>query len=696
MAEYIEYHPLKFWLDPASIAEIVAHIQAYLVNNPINSTTEIETIIHDYLIAHPELIGGVDSVNGETGEVVLTADNINAGETVTIKDVLDSLQDQINNIIISIPSDYQQLIDDVSDLKSALNDDVNGIITGEKVKSYTFQWVDGGINASTGALNSNAYAIRTNPVQFNTDSISIDDRTRNNIWRLYWVSYSDETAISTSKVDSGSFANADFPVTLSVNPNLYYRFMYLDTSSTARPSADGLTMVGNTSEPFQIQYVPDAVRADVDGIKQIVSLSGLTWVAGRINSSGANFNGAGYAYRTNDYYEFENEIVTVQDANANHANYTLVLYGYDKETSAFVAGVVWPYIDVANKKIRVNTAYKYRFMYLDTTSTEMPDYTKLSLDYGYTSNSFSSVNEKLESLSDADPFRVKNAIRKPRITFIDDDGHIQFYRLIYPLMLQKGVPYCVAYMANEYPYYPGNLHMTYAQCQDVVDAGGEILGHGTTDLTTLSIQAAETDVTNTKAILEQYGFDIKGYVYPSGGSNPSIRAMIAKHYAYGMKTNEAQQVYRVNTNCVPSYYINRCNNGGYYDAQTGDYANVDTASLDYMKSVIDECVSQNGWLIFVSHAAYMPEGSRRPGYENVDQVQLLSDTIDYILSLKNGGTDIDIVTASEAFAMFGNAYEAGDYLGYWNESQNYHTVPGCAISKEGKWDFPNSQRITHA
>lgn len=117
MAEYIEYHPLKFWLDPASIAEIVAHIQTYLVNNPINSTSEIETIIHDYLIAHPELIGGVDSVNGLTGEVVLTADNISGGENVTIADVLDSLQDQINDIVISIPSDYQQLIDDVSDLK---------------------------------------------------------------------------------------------------------------------------------------------------------------------------------------------------------------------------------------------------------------------------------------------------------------------------------------------------------------------------------------------------------------------------------------------------------------------------------------------------------------------------------------------------------------------------------------------------
>ena len=116
MAEYIEYHPLKFWLDPASIAEIVAHIQRYLVDNPINSATEIETIIHDYLIAHPELIGVV-SVNGETGEVVLNADDIIASGNVTIKDMLDSLQNQINEIANKFESGI-----DLSDLSPMLQD----------------------------------------------------------------------------------------------------------------------------------------------------------------------------------------------------------------------------------------------------------------------------------------------------------------------------------------------------------------------------------------------------------------------------------------------------------------------------------------------------------------------------------------------------------------------------------------------
>jgi len=178
MAEYIEYHPLKFWLDPASIAEIVAHIQTYLVNNPINSTTEIETIIHDYLIAHPELIGGVDSVNGQTGEVVLTADNISAGENVTIKDVLDSLQDQIDDIIASIPSDYQQLINDVSDLKSAFDtviNDTDGFINYDYDTPFER-------DADPTADNSLALGVKRTQtvVTFNTTNLPKNTRTRLN------------------------------------------------------------------------------------------------------------------------------------------------------------------------------------------------------------------------------------------------------------------------------------------------------------------------------------------------------------------------------------------------------------------------------------------------------------------------------------------------------------------------------------
>lgn len=94
---YTMYTPLNVWLDPASITDVVAYIQTYLSENTIYSETEIETIIHDYLIAHPELIGGVQSVNGKTGTVVLSASDINTENNVTIESVLANLKSSIGD-----------------------------------------------------------------------------------------------------------------------------------------------------------------------------------------------------------------------------------------------------------------------------------------------------------------------------------------------------------------------------------------------------------------------------------------------------------------------------------------------------------------------------------------------------------------------------------------------------------------------
>lgn len=95
---YTYYNPLKVWLDPASIADVVSYMQKYLSENPIKDTEEINQIIADYIAAHPELIGGVQSVNGETGAVVLTASDINTTGQTTIQAVLTSLTSQISDI----------------------------------------------------------------------------------------------------------------------------------------------------------------------------------------------------------------------------------------------------------------------------------------------------------------------------------------------------------------------------------------------------------------------------------------------------------------------------------------------------------------------------------------------------------------------------------------------------------------------
>lgn len=129
---YTMYTPLNVWLNPASVTDVVAYIQTYLSENTIYSETEIETIIHDYLIAHPELIGGVQSVNGKTGTVVLSASDINTENNVTIESVLASLSSQISSIAASVATNTANITSltgrvstaetDISNLKSNLTD----------------------------------------------------------------------------------------------------------------------------------------------------------------------------------------------------------------------------------------------------------------------------------------------------------------------------------------------------------------------------------------------------------------------------------------------------------------------------------------------------------------------------------------------------------------------------------------------
>ena len=129
---YTMYTPLNVWLDPASVTDVVAYIQTYLSENIIYSETEIEAIIHDYLIAHPELIGGVQSVNGKTGTVVLSASDINTEDDVTIESVLASLSSQISSIAASVATNTNNITSmtgrvstaetDLANLKSNLSE----------------------------------------------------------------------------------------------------------------------------------------------------------------------------------------------------------------------------------------------------------------------------------------------------------------------------------------------------------------------------------------------------------------------------------------------------------------------------------------------------------------------------------------------------------------------------------------------
>lgn len=94
------YKPLFVYLTPASIPQVVAHIQKYLAENPIISDPEaIAEAIQEYIEEHPEVIA-VSSVNGKTGNVVLTGSdiNINSLQSVSIETQISNLASMISSV----------------------------------------------------------------------------------------------------------------------------------------------------------------------------------------------------------------------------------------------------------------------------------------------------------------------------------------------------------------------------------------------------------------------------------------------------------------------------------------------------------------------------------------------------------------------------------------------------------------------
>lgn len=118
------YEPLFVYLTPASIPQVVAHIQKYLADNPIITDPEaIESAISEYIAEHPEIIA-VASVNGKTGNVVLTGSdiNINSLQSVSIETQISNLASMISSVgtnIAQIESNIEGIYTRLETLETA-------------------------------------------------------------------------------------------------------------------------------------------------------------------------------------------------------------------------------------------------------------------------------------------------------------------------------------------------------------------------------------------------------------------------------------------------------------------------------------------------------------------------------------------------------------------------------------------------
>lgn len=283
---------------------------------------------------------------------------------------------------------------------------------------------------------------------------------------------------------------------------------------------------------------------------------------------------------------------------------------------------------------------------------------------------------------------------KARVSIMDDDGYVTFYQYLLPMIRTYGIPIATAYQGDN-GYEHRDLLMTREQLHEVEEAGGEIIAHGYNSLINLGSEA-EADIILSKKMLNASGFFPTVYVYPYGDNNQNIRQLVEKYFDCSFKVATPYPPdYRTEAGCVPMFRLNRCHCGGEnYDVPvtTGRYANLDTASMDYFEALIQECIARKSWLVLYTHSWQMEEGQQPTGYDN--QFDLMEAIIKRILELKESGTDIDIIKFEDGIEMFGNAFQAGDYLGQSNNDLTLHTNPGCAISKQGLYDFPAGNNMT--
>lgn len=637
-----------------------------------------------------------------------------------------AVEDKGAEVRDSIPQDYTDLTENVTHLNQALNyieEPTRNIAYINDVHIGT-SW-----NGSTSA-NRAVLFVSVQPSK--TYYLTITGGTFDNVTWVEKDSVNSSTAIFTKTI-------TEYPYIRNTNANTAVVAITFAKTNISKADFDGVQIQLELNK--QTNYIPAYSAVDAYLREHFPTKASLTQIAPAFSTSTNYFKGQYCTYNnkiyrftaqhnktewsgddvvevkpTSDIYSLQNEVNGIKSAGnvlyTGFAPTNTVLFTSDDVSEG----------DVIAYRIEATGNTGYIEIY-DETDTRIAYFGKSSTDinrtvyettyiipagFSYAKNSgttFVSYITKGEY-----PLKtVQNDVhnnkyhtfvkRKACVTIIDDDGRNEFYTMLLPLIRQYNVPIVSAYAADVANWRGNNAYMTIDQLKEIEEAGGEIIAHGTVPLATVSLAEAEANVALCKANLSALGFTgSEYYVYPSGSTNEDVRSMISKYFKCAMVTFVEGQLaeYRTNRKCIGEYYIKRCHCGGAgYDPNTtsGRYANLDTSKMEYFQALISEAVENKSWLILYTHSFQMESGTQPT--DGGTQLERLEEIIQYILQLKSGGTDIDIVKTADAFEMFGNAMQFGDYLGEdLNENMTLHTQMGSAVNKLGQYDFPNDNDIS--
>lgn len=263
--------------------------------------------------------------------------------------------------------------------------------------------------------------------------------------------------------------------------------------------------------------------------------------------------------------------------------------------------------------------------------------------------------ELIEGVLCPDDNLVREAI--PLVSFVDDDGCVEVLTKLKPLSETYGIPFVVAVPSD---FVDGSVtaHMNLADLITLEAMGWEISSHAKSHckLGELTDLEQEEEIGGSKEAFDAMGLHVQTICYPYSSVNESTYKIAKRYFKCGRQTNYKEFI---NTTPLETWDLRVTPLGSYFESNTS--SGLDTSSLAYYKYMVDRAVSENGWLIFLTHCRE----------HNATQQGYLEQVIQYVKSL-----NIPVVTLSEGLRKRGNIVDSGRYDRRSLYSSEYFVV-GC-------------------
>ena len=230
------------------------------------------------------------------------------------------------------------------------------------------------------------------------------------------------------------------------------------------------------------------------------------------------------------------------------------------------------------------------------------------------------------------------------VTFVDDDGHIDFYNNFVPVFRKHGLYCSFAVVASRAETPIGTTTsgdpyeaMDWEQCRELVGEGFDLQSHTYShnknvfsgSATNCTDAGLESEYGKADKLFRQNGLDYNCIVYPWGNAE-SLKRIVAKRYTkYGLTLITGEN--GLNDEITDPMLISR------YYVQEG------TQSISAVKRLIDTAITNKSWLIICTHA-----NANQPSVSGLDDLLTYCETV-----------KVRVETLTKAARIKAPVYQAG-------------------------------------